>query len=92
MAKRKDPLMVVFGAWEKPNKVVLCGKRKRGDGISVLICELDDYGKYDFGEQVPMEDIGGVYAELLFCKMEHFKGFVNALQDSLKRMEGKENG
>ena len=42
MARKKEPTYVVFGAGPKPNKAVAGIKRNDGNGVGVMICEMQN--------------------------------------------------
>ena len=38
--KKKEPVYVIFGAGEKPNKAIVGIRRKDSKGVGVAICEM----------------------------------------------------
>lgn len=83
--------MIVFGAGDRPTKTVIGGEYKRIRGTAVVaICEINnDDGKYDWGDKVAKDDIGGMYTSILFCNKGALDGFIKDLTDLKKAMEGK---
>ena len=85
--KKKEPVYVIFGAGEKPNKAIVGIRRKDSKGAGVAICEMDNDGKYDFGSKdFSQQDLTGVYAVLWFCKKASLEGMIDCLNELREEM------
>lgn len=87
MARKKEPTYVVFGAGPKPNKAVVGIKRNDGNGVGVMICEMQNGERYDFrSKDVSQDDLSGVYAVLWFCKKKSLGAMIDCLIELKKEM------
>ena len=88
MARKKDPVYVVFGSDVEPNKAVVGIKRNDGNGVGVMICEMKNGGRYEFrSTDVKQEDLSGVYAVLWFCKRKSLDAMIDCLEELRREME-----
>lgn len=88
MARRREHY-VVFGVPDTANKAVIAGKSKRLPGAyAVAITDLQ--GTHERGEtDFPIDDIGGVYTTLYFCKRESLDTFIRVLEYLRDRWDEK---
>ena len=85
--KKKEPVYVIFGAGEKPNKAIVGIRRKDSKGAGVVICEMENDGKYDFGSKdLSQRDLTGAYAVLWFCKKKSLEGMISCLNELREEM------
>ena len=76
---RKDPLMILFGAWDKPTKALIGGLSQRSPGKAELrICQLKE--PIEYGKSIEYDNIEGEYAQLIFCKRESLDVFIETLE------------
>ena len=81
---------IYFGAGDAPTKTVLGGEFKKIKGTAVVaLCGIKNDGKYGFGDRVAMEDISGVYANIVFCNKRSLENFIKDLEGLKRAMEGK---
>lgn len=80
---KKDPLTIIFGAWDRPTKGIISLKDGAfGKGGGVAICELSGKLPHEFGrDKNVLDDIDGVYAYLWFCKKESLDSVIACLSD-----------
>lgn len=93
MGKKRDPVYIVFGSGDEPNKAIVGIRRNDSRGVGVAICEMKNGGRYDFRSRgVSQEDLSGVYAVLWFCKKESLSAMIDCLSELRKEMEDGEKG
>lgn len=81
---------IYFGASDAPDKTVLGGEYKKIRGTAVVaLCGINNDGKYKYGDRVAMEDISGVYANIVFCNKRSLENFIKDMESLKKAMEGK---
>jgi len=91
MARKKDPVYVIFGSDVEPNKAIVGIRRKDSKGVGVAICELDNGGKYEFRDGgVSQDDLKSCYAVLWFCKKKSLDAMIDCLEGLRKEMEDAE--
>lgn len=79
---KKDPLYIVFGAWDKPTKGLIGITQKDHKGKGILIGELKKDADFDFSkaDKRMLDSIESVYAVLWFCKKESLDSAIHCLQ------------
>ena len=90
MAKNKHIPYVVLGAHDKPNKGMIAYKMPGSNMYSLMIVQLKNNGKYDFGDSYNVNDIEGVYQSMLFCNVRSVDAMIKELQMIKARMEGED--
>ena len=87
VARKKEPTYVVFGSGDEPNKAVIGIRRNDGNGVGVMICEMQNGGKYEYrSKDVSQEDLSGVYAVLWFCKKASLEAMIDCLNELREEM------
>lgn len=85
---KQDPVYIVFGSDEHPNKAIVGVKRADGSGGGIEICELSNGDRHIYGQDsTVIDDISGIYAILWFFKKESLDSMIDclsSLRDSIK--------
>ena len=76
---KKDPMYIVFGAWDKPTKAIIGITRKDSKGKGVMIAQLKDGAEAEYGKLNTLPDVDGVYAVLWFCKKKSLEAMIDCL-------------
>ena len=87
---KKDPLYIVFGAWDKPTKALIGITRKDSKGKGIIIGQLKDSVDVEYGRLYEQPDIEGVYAVLWFCKKKPLDAMIDCLQRLRDTMEDED--
>ena len=80
MAKRKHIPFVVLGAHDKPNKGMIAYKIPDSNMYNLTFVELENDGRYDFGDTTDVDKIRGVYQSILFCDVRSVDAMIKELQ------------
>lgn len=79
MAKHKHIPFVVLGAHDKPNKGMIAYKVPDSNMYNLQFVELENDGRYDFGDTVDVDKIKGVYQSILFCDVRSVDAMIKEL-------------
>jgi hypothetical protein len=80
MAKHKHIPFVVLGAHDKPNKGMIAYKMPDSNMYNLTFVELENDGRYDFGDMIDVDKIKGVYQSILFCDVRSVDAVIRELQ------------
>ncbi len=80
MAKHKHIPFVVLGAHDKPNKGMIAYKMPDSNMYNLTFVELENDGRYDFGDTIDVDKIKGVYQSILFCDVRSVDAVIRELQ------------
>ena len=86
MAKHKNIPYVVLGAHDKPNKGMIAYKVPDSNMYNLTFVELENDGRYDFGDTIDVDKIKGVYQSILFCDVRSVDAMIKELQMIRERM------
>jgi hypothetical protein len=95
MAKHKHIPFVVLGAHDKPNKGMIAYKMPDSNMYNLTFVELENDGRYDFGDTIDLDKIKGVYQSILFCDVRSVEAMIKELtmikglmmKDKLKKQD-----
>lgn len=71
---------VVLGAQDKPNKGMIAYKMPNSNMYNLTFVELENDGRYDFGDTIDVDKIKGVYQSILFCDVRSVDAVIRELQ------------
>ena len=91
MAKSKEIPSIILGEGDKPTKAVFGYHRPGGKVYWLGFVELEDYVKYDYGDDVKREDVKGIYFSVGFEKIESVKAVIKGLETIKVLMESDSN-
>lgn len=76
---------IIFGCYDKPDKVLIVGKDKQLGGYTLSVCRLEKDANY--GDAIELKDCGDILAQMNFCKLESAKAFLESMKYLVEEME-----